>query len=318
MKTIIRRLAQMMESDLIMKNRTGTCSEYVFWDCISEICWPIENTDLAKAKILRSWTPEFCQSFRAIANEKVLIVSRAARSEMDADDWIGDDGFGDLCWHVVGLGKPIFEDEVSNPGKLSERIRNGDFRESLDYVIPHAPSTSRSLEEWAKVMGMDLGNPNTERMWMQSVKGDWVMMEPSHYSKWAKELLPNVSAFVGDLERPSTDCEAAAIRHSCELVHYFNLLIHEKTVEAVCHSENAMRAWWSLYYIAERVRGLKKSHVNLLSMANSMYSGENLINDHRQFMGGLSGFPFQKHLKEIDGVEHLLDGMLDRVTSVKL
>jgi len=84
------------------------------------------------------------------------------------------------------------------------------------------------------------------------------------------------------------------------LTRYFNLLVNEKTEEALAESESALRAWWGLYHLAENVGAFRSAHKDLLPMVgNGTYGGENLINDHREFMGGISGFKCKFHLKEI-------------------
>lgn len=47
----------------------------------------------------------------------------------------GDDSFNDLCAHVVGLGREVYERELASPTLAVERGRKGDFTESFAYTF---------------------------------------------------------------------------------------------------------------------------------------------------------------------------------------
>lgn len=49
---------------------------------------------------------------------------------------LGDDGFGDLCSHIVGMGKNLFEAHIANPSLAQERARKFMFGEKFSYCIP--------------------------------------------------------------------------------------------------------------------------------------------------------------------------------------
>lgn len=307
--------------------REGECTEGVFWDCISEISWPVKSSTLVKARILRAWSPEFGTSFQKILEAKTDEVGRVFREyeeqELSASQrdryYLSDDGIGDFCSHVVGLGWAVFNDEVRHPEKLVKRAIKRDFEECFSYVIPYEPTwQGKTFEEWAEAMGYDLREENfstarygdrdfeehislIHESYMRCVRGDWRNIEPDHYVKWAERLLPDCAAFLANLSAPTAvDEEADAAEHASVLTRYLNLLVNEETEEALEMSEQALQSWWTLYHIAVDIGALRSAHAALLPMVgNGTYSGENLINDHRQYMGQIEGFKCRFHLTEL-------------------
>jgi len=311
--------------------REGECTEGVFWDCVAEIGWPVKSTTLTKADILRAWTPEFGTSFRKLMEAKVSeVYNIVEREERRLDEnmtrsttrdsyYLSDDGLSDFCNHIVGMGWAVFNDETRHPEKLFKRAAARDYEESFSYVVPYEPSwQGKTFEEFAEGMGYDLQEENfsSHRMddrnfeeymasiresYMETTRGDWRNIEAEHYARWAERILPYCAAFLAELE-PTTPVqdEQMAAEFASVLTRYLTLLVHEKTEEALEFSEDALRAWWGLYHIAEDIGALRSAHKDLLPMCgNGTYGGENLINDHRQYMGGLEGFRCRFHLKEI-------------------
>lgn len=310
-----------------ISKREGECSQDVFWDCVDEIGWPVESASLTKAAILRAWTPEFGASFRKILEKKTLQVhevfvehERRNLSERQRGMYsLSDDRISDFSNHVVGLGEKVFEEEISNPKKLFGRACNSDYKESFSYVIPYEPSWhGKTFEQWASAMGYDLCKGNYEPLhddglngfddhvaslrenYQESIKGDWRKIEPDHYAKWANQISPKCSAFLSALKNPATEDEKTAVNYCKALIQYLDLLIGEDTDDALKLSEEALRSWWGLYHIAEDVGALRSVYAKLLpTSGSSRYSGENLINDHRQYMGNLPGFRCRFHLEKI-------------------
>jgi len=315
-----------------MKKRSGPCTEDLFWDCVAEIDWASKpKTDQAKRAILLSWTPEFGAEFSKLLEQKerkvcktFLAYEREELSERQRDQYyLGDDGFGDFCSHVVGMGREVFEAEVENPQKLFERACERNFKEKFSYCIPDAPSPDTTFETWVKMHRYPitqedydaekrydlncLGDEDetfeehmelirrTHRDWQL---GGWAYVDPGHYVPRAKSLHARAAAFVAAFEEGEelTRREGEAVVFATMLMHYFAAVVDGKTEEALLGSEEAMRAWWSLYYIDRNVGALRRQHSDLLPMAGGEYGGENLINDHRVFMGGLDEFKCRHHL----------------------
>lgn len=316
-----------------MKKRIGTCTEDIFWECVSEIGWndaSSVNTGQAKRACLVAWTPEFGNSFREILGEKEGEVSRCfaelEKRGLSADErdeyYLGGDGFGDLCSHVVGLGRETFEDELRNPRKLFERVRDSKYQEKFSYCIPYEANPQTTWEKWVEMHAPD-GNPNLEaweekweqggfgcsdetfedylersrRQHLDHQLGDWAYMDAGHYAPLAKRYHRRSAALVAhltEIDSPTAD-EQNALGFAALLMHYFGALVDGETEKALEASEEALRAWWGLHYIDEDLRGLRRSQADLLPMSDGLYGGENTINDHRIYMGGLKGFSCRAH-----------------------
>lgn len=316
-----------------LKKRTGKCTEGVFWECVSEIGWSNKNgpdSTYVKRACLKAWTPEFGSSFRDILWEREGEVSRrfstlereSLSDEERGEYYLGDDGFGDFCSHVVGMGKAVFEDELENPRKLFERARGSDYKEKFSYCIPHEANPQSTWEKWKEMHGQ--AADTTEEEWKKEWEsgrygysddtfedylersrrqhidhqiGDWSYLDPGHYVPYAKRYHRLSAAFVSELSHAEvlTKDEACALDFATLLMNYFESLVNGDTEVALGISDEATRAWWGLHYIDEDLGALRKSHAALLPMAGSPYGGENTINDHRIYMGGLPGFKCKEH-----------------------
>lgn len=60
-----------------------------------------------------------------------------------------DDGFSDLRYHVVGMGKDELDACIADPRKLAIRYRMGEYEESFAYVFqePDPPRTAAQKEK---------------------------------------------------------------------------------------------------------------------------------------------------------------------------
>ena len=284
----------------------GHCYKSTFWACVAEIGWPVRDVNVVKARLLRAWTPEFGTEFRAVfeaLTSAVHVVIEREEKNLDQKTrdryYLSDDGLSDFSAHVVGMGQAVFEAEIFDSSKLFKRAVAGDYEESFSYVIPYEPSTTLSFEAWCEKREV-FGSRARER-WDHASKGDWENIESEFHAKQAAKILPGVAAFLAEIPVPldETGDEATGVSLASELVHYLNLLINEKTQEALAISEQALRAWWGLKFLADDVGAFRTAHRDLLPMCESQYWGENTINEHRQFMGGLPSFKFKFHYDEI-------------------
>ena len=302
--------------------RSGSCDENTFWQCVAEIKWPVESVDRTKAAIMRAWTPEFGTAFRNILVEKTSHVSKvfnAAEPGLEQSErdryYLSDDGLSDFCAHVVGLGQEIFLDETARTDRLVKRAIAEDYEENFSYCVPYEPTTTASFEEWCTSRSYasreEDWDPDDENEtfddylakirenWTRCIKGDWWKIESSHYGPWAAQYLRPMTHFLAALSEPSTEDERVAIDLAGTLRRYLNLLIEQNTEEALKISELALYSWWGLYHLAVDAGALRVAHVEILPMVgDSMYGGENLINDHREFLGDQPRFRCRFHLKQ--------------------
>jgi hypothetical protein len=315
----------MMKMEL--KKRTGLCTEDAFWECVAEIDWPANNEKgMTKRDCLLAWSVEFGVSFRKILEKKETAVhcmfesfeenhlSKAQRDKY----YLGDDGLGDFCSHVVGLGREVFDAEMADPTKLYKRACKSDYVEKFGYCIPYEPThPDATFDEFMDAQE----RPKTEKEWEGSYHfrdyetyedftgtmrqayrharmGDWGMIEAEHYEQRARSNHGRIAVFVAELVDLSP-WEAKALEYATLLMKYLGDLMSGKTDEALVASASALEAWWGLFHIVEDLGELREKHSQLLPMiSRGQYGGENLINDHRIYMGGLERFKCQHHLKE--------------------
>jgi len=310
-----------------LKKRTGICTEETFWECVAEINWPTgDKSGMTKRECLLAWTMEFGISFRKIMEAKEGEVYRLFKSFQESDlsnrqrgeYYMGDDSFGDFCSHVVGMGREVFEAEMAEPMKLYKRACADAYVENFGYCIPYEPRhPTATLDEFLEAREY----PKTQEEWEGSFHfrdydsyedfqhmlnreyrhgrmGDWEMIETEYYAQMAELKHSHIAAFVAEMVDPSP-WELKALEHATLLMKYLGDLLNGKTDEALVASASALEAWWGLYYIAKDLGELREKHADLLPMiSRGQYGGENLINDHRIYMGGLEGFKCQYHLKQ--------------------
>jgi hypothetical protein len=114
-----------------------------FWEIVSWMDWK-SNPDIDEAKIRLVQRFEFNQTklteFKDWMVEKKDTIYEALNAWCDENEktlGIGDDGWEDLCSHIVGLGREEYEACLKNPGRAAERAWGGRFKESFSYCIPY-------------------------------------------------------------------------------------------------------------------------------------------------------------------------------------
>ena len=113
------------------------------WKDIEEINWEVHSKksrgyEEAKLYILRNFTKSRCTKIREFVNERFddlyeFIQTFEYVNDTHCGDYGGDDSFGDMIHHVIGLGEDKFEEIMKDPSKL-----NGmDYTESFSYCLPY-------------------------------------------------------------------------------------------------------------------------------------------------------------------------------------
>ena len=187
----------------IMNKRTGKCTVEVFWAEVAHFGWGTKTTDCdaIKRDILERWDDEFTEGFRehCDAFEHALYekVERYERAN-DVSCECGDDGFGDLLSHMVGLGKEYFEACMADPSIVVERGQRSDYVEKFSYGIPYtAEAPEETLEEamaQARARAERCRHPDEEEATEDEILmraysrllGDRAEVEPRYYGAWAR------------------------------------------------------------------------------------------------------------------------------------
>lgn len=136
-----------------------------FWEIVAAVGWGTEHTDCDKGKkILRELLPDV-ETMQAFREHKCTmhdaLYSRISEweDENDKSCGLGDDGFGDLISHIIGLGPEEVENVQLDPELALKRAHSRDFSESFAHCVPYEsdylPESEKltnkidSLRRWA-------------------------------------------------------------------------------------------------------------------------------------------------------------------------
>jgi len=182
-----QKLAMRLEREWL-KTAAGM-PEGEFWKMVAKIGWGTKTTnyEAIKAAILNKYHTK--QEIEGIHDTFGKLKDRLYRRldewmELNAPDldnrgWgTGDDGFDDLCSHIIGLGKKEYDAVMKDPKLAWDRARKGQYKESFSYAIP-----------WDR--DMDLQDPKYFKGWAKRSLGD--------YSVITKD--PDLKAFHGDAKK---------------------------------------------------------------------------------------------------------------------
>jgi len=115
----------------------------IMWELIARINWAARSEqkrgfDSGKQFMLENFSQDTCQQIRKFVAEKRMELSiRVDEYENDhgvrCGDYGGDDSYGDMLHHVIGLGEVVYEMIMDNPSLL-DRIN---YVESFSYCLPY-------------------------------------------------------------------------------------------------------------------------------------------------------------------------------------
>lgn len=193
-----------------MTTMTGTCTTEQFWSEVARIGWGTKTTDIGVIKrgLVDRWDGQFMRTFQKLYDklegELFERVDTWCR-ENDYSTECGDDGFGDLVSHVVGLGQESHEEGMRNPKGVANRGRASDYVEKFSYSLPNPPrgdglSYGEALQKARTEHGHcpENGTKQDHELFLRMeayeiMLGDKCYQEPGYYAAWAKRD-------IGDLE----------------------------------------------------------------------------------------------------------------------
>ena len=120
-----------------------TMTDADFWKAVESVNWDAvkkEKSSTVKARLVKVWSLEFTKEFRDIMRAKhSLLYKKIEKWEKYTDKScsLGDDSFGDLIDHIIGLGEKEFTAVMENPELAYNRAVKHAFTESFSYVIPY-------------------------------------------------------------------------------------------------------------------------------------------------------------------------------------
>lgn len=154
------------------------------WTIIGLFGWGTKTTDYKKVSeaLYAVYGKEEIKKLEAFVNARTGDLYNAVRNyEMKHGTLeVGsDDGFSDLCYHVVGLGQKEFEHCMADPTLLQKRHRDLDYTESFSYCFqePEPKRTEadkeKTLEELATVMSQLNEKINALQIALDGVREKW-------------------------------------------------------------------------------------------------------------------------------------------------
>lgn len=103
------------------------------WDIVDQIGWGTKTTDYKFiSRMLLRMSGAKRNEFETFVRSKYDELSKKL---YDIVDGPSDDGFSDLCWHIVGLGKIEFDNCMRNPLSAQERYDTDQYEESFAYCL---------------------------------------------------------------------------------------------------------------------------------------------------------------------------------------
>ena len=137
----------------MMNKRTGECTQETFWVEVAHFGWGTKTTDhkAIKREMLERYDDAFLRSFHAVYDSFASMLYQRVDAWEKANEescGCGDDGFGDLLSHVIGLGKDTYEEAMEDPRSVVKRGQKSDYTEKFSYSFPYpAVAPKETLEE---------------------------------------------------------------------------------------------------------------------------------------------------------------------------
>lgn len=142
-----------LRRDILAAITAAAMPESEFWKIVADLGWGTRSTDYnaIKKKLLRNLSPNQAAAFRTTYEMlRGRLYKAITKWEEEGDEFfstgqarnprsigLGDDSFGDLLAHIIGLGKREFEAVLRKPQLAKDRAMRGDYKESFAYVIPY-------------------------------------------------------------------------------------------------------------------------------------------------------------------------------------
>jgi len=108
-------------------------TETRFWELVELAKWPCDYEKMRiKYRVMLS--KKECIEFRKYLNRAEGILDNLVSESIED---IGDDGYGDLLYHIIGLGEKEFYRHAHKPSLIQKRINSGDYKECFAYCVPY-------------------------------------------------------------------------------------------------------------------------------------------------------------------------------------
>lgn len=129
----------------------------VAWGLIEQMGW---NKTADPKKIAKFWFDQLgkgdMEALSDFVSARVNELGQAVTKwELETGKSIeigSDDGYSDVRYHIVGMGKGVFDDNIRNPELVGSRYRANQYQESFAYVFlePEPPRTQADRQKTLK------------------------------------------------------------------------------------------------------------------------------------------------------------------------
>jgi|GEM_PF-2454565 len=188
-----------LRGSLLQVIASGAMPEPEFWEIVDGLGWGTKTTDYKALKkhLLRNLSPNQADGMRTTFSQMSGKLYRVLTKWEEAGDtgdgaggirtpavsfrtWLetgkrgnprefglGDDSFGDLLAHIIGMGKREYEAVLKNPQRALDRARSDGYKESFAYALPYTADyalldVSTAQKGWEKIHSL----------------AEWLLMRP--------------------------------------------------------------------------------------------------------------------------------------------
>ncbi len=210
------------------------------WKDIEEINWAGRSIQYrgyteGKMYMLENFTKTRCNTIRDFVSERFddlydCIQTFEHVNDTHCGDYGGDDSFGDMIHHVIGLGEAKFEEIMEDPSKL-----NGmDYTESFSYCLPydddfemlnaecHLDRARKSIVELARIVAENKPSGDDVRI-IKEIMDRFLIMLAGDFKEACKdfEFSDNYSSYY---KFESNDCNAMFANYINDCKTYLNFI----------------------------------------------------------------------------------------------
>ena len=109
-----------------------------FWELVKQADWPNKDYEKVKIHYVKTLSREQSKLFRASASK----FYRELDEKIEVSPFryglnVGDDGYNDLLYHIIGLGKEEYYKHLNNIGFVKRLGNSYGYKESFSYCIPY-------------------------------------------------------------------------------------------------------------------------------------------------------------------------------------
>lgn len=109
-------------------------SEKHFWKLVKLANWPHKGYENPKIMYRKLLNKQESQDFRNSVDIAFDMLDKIAFNNVKG---CGNDGYSDLLYHIIGLGKNTFYKCLNNINLIQKMINNSQYKESFSYCIPY-------------------------------------------------------------------------------------------------------------------------------------------------------------------------------------